>query len=400
MMKTIVLKPKRDASVRKRHPWIFSGAIDETRSAAANVGEVVSVVDASGTCLGYGAFSPASQIRVRLFSFDARQVLDEAYVRELVRLSVARRGKFFSTHYTNAVRVINAESDGLPGVVADSYAGYIICQFTSAGAEAFKSVIVEALRETVPDFRAVAERNDLKDRLKEGLPIEPTFRVLAGEEPPADIEIFEGPCRFMVDVRQGHKTGFYLDQRDARRLVGSFAAGGEVLNCFSYTGGFGLFARAAGATQVTQVDISGDALARARLNESLMPNASTEMTYVEADVFKYLRSCRDAARQFDLIVLDPPKFAATKGQIMKAARGYKDINLLAMKLLKPNGYLATFSCSGAMVSDLFDKVIAEAALDAGCDFQIVARTRAGQDHPVSLSFPEGDYLKGLILQRR
>ena len=406
VMKTVVLKSKRDYSVRRRRPWVYSGAIDVEPS-GIGVGETVAVADASGETLGYGSYSPASQIRVRMLSFDAKTVPDAAFVRGLVASAVGRRADFFAHGYTNAVRLVNAESDRLPGVVADYYAGYVVVQLTSAGADAHRDEIADALMTFAPFCLGVSERLDLKDREKEGLVARvadesgsgtEVFRVLRGAEPPAEIEIVEGPCKFLVDVRKGHKTGFYLDQRDARMLVGSLANGCEVLNCFSYTGGFGLFARACGAAKVTQVDISGDALAMAKKNEQLVHMCGTTMEYVEADVFEYLRKCRDEGKSFDMIVLDPPKFAATKSQVMKAARGYKDINLLAMKLLKPNGYLATFSCSGAMTPELFDQVLAEAAVDAKKDFQVIARTRQGLDHPVALSFPEGFYLKGVILR--
>ena len=406
VMKTVVLKSKRDYSVRRHRPWIYSGAIDVEPS-GIGVGETVAVADASGETLGYGSYSPASQIRVRMLSFDAKTVPDAAFVRGLVASAVGRRADFFAHAVTNAVRLVNAESDGLPGVVADYYAGYVVVQLTSAGADAYRDEIADALMTFAPFCLGVSERLDLKDREKEGLVARvvdeggsgtEVFRVLRGAEPPAEIEIVEGPCKFLVDVRKGHKTGFYLDQRDARMLVGSLANGCEVLNCFSYTGGFGLFARACGAAKVTQVDVSGDALAMAKKNEQLVHMCGTTMEYVEADVFEYLRKCRDEGKTFDMIVLDPPKFAATKSQVMKAARGYKDINLLAMKLLKPNGYLATFSCSGAMTPELFDQVLAEAAQDAKRDFQVIARTRQGLDHPVALSFPEGYYLKGVILR--
>ena len=406
VMKTVVLKSKRDYSVRRRRPWVYSGAIDVEPS-GIGVGETVAVADASGETLGYGSYSPASQIRVRMLSFDAKTVPDAAFVRGLVASAVGRRADFFAHGYTNAVRLVNAESDRLPGVVADYYAGYVVVQLTSAGADAHRDEIADALMTFAPFCLGVSERLDLKDREKEGLVARvadesgsgtEVFRVLRGAEPPAEIEIVEGPCKFLVDVRKGHKTGFYLDQRDARMLVGSLANGCEVLNCFSYTGGFGLFARACGAAKVTQVDVSGDALAMAKKNEQLVHMCGTTMEYVEADVFEYLRKCRDEGRTFDMIVLDPPKFAATKSQVMKAARGYKDINLLAMKLLKPNGYLATFSCSGAMTPELFDQVLAEAAQDAKRDFQVIARTRQGLDHPVALSFPEGFYLKGVVLR--
>ena len=396
-MKQVVLKAGRERSVLKGHPWIFSGALEDVDAASSpSAGETVEVVSSKGEKLGCGWYSPASQIRVRM--------VPEKSVGELVGSAVGRRADFFAHGYTNAVRLVNAESDQLPGVVADYYAGYVVIQLTSAGADAHRDEIADALMTYAPFCLGVSERLDLKDREKEGLNgaagvrALPDWRNLRGAEPPAEIEITEGPCKFLVDVRKGHKTGFYLDQRDARMLVGSLTNGCEVLNCFSYTGGFGLFARACGASRVTQVDISGDALAMAKKNEQLVHMCGTTMEYVEADVFEYLRKCRDEGKKFDFIVLDPPKFAATKSQVMKAARGYKDINLLAMKLLKPNGYLATFSCSGAMTPELFDQVLSEAAVDAKKDFQVIARTRQGLDHPVALSFPEGFYLKGVILR--
>ena len=402
-MNKVFLKRGRERSVERRHPWIFSGAIDAEKTGEAvctglGAGETVAVCSADGETRGYGWYSPASQIRVRLLSFDSAVVPDEALIRARVGAAVGRRATFFANAETNAVRLVNAESDGLPGVVADFYAGFAVCQFTSAGADRHRAAIAEALMTYAPFARGVAERLDVEVRAKEGLPTEPAFRTLTGEEPPELIEIAEGPCKFLVDVRKGHKTGFYLDQRDARAAVGPLANGGEVLNCFAYTGGFGLYARACGAAKVTQVDVSEDALALAKRNEALTHLCGTEMEYVAADVFHYLRTCRDAGKSFDLIVLDPPKFAATKGQVLKAARGYKDINLLAMKLLKPGGTLATFSCSGAMTSDLFDQVLAEAAHDAQRDFQVIARTQQGADHPVALNFPEGLYLKGVILR--
>ena len=397
-MEKAVLKKGREKSVLRRHPWIFSGALEGPLPEGIAPGATVEVCSADGETLGFGSASPASQIRIRMLSFGAEKKPDAALVKDRVFASVGRRGDFFVNVYTDAVRLVNAESDGLPGVVADCYAGWVVCQFTSAGAEFWKDAVADALMSAAPGCLGVAERLDIDVRAKEGLPKEPAFRVLRGAEPPEFVEIAEGPCKFLVDVRKGHKTGFYLDQRDARVAVGPLANGGDVLNCFSYTGGFGLFARACGAASVTQVDVSSDALALARRNEELQHMCGTKMEYVEADVFKYLRSCRDAGRTFDMIILDPPKFAETKSQVMRAARGYKDINLLAMKLLRPGGTLATFSCSGAMTPDLFDKILAEAAEDAGRGFQVVAKTRQGADHPVALSFPEGHYLKGVILR--
>ena len=398
-MMRVVLKKGRERSVLRHHPWIFSGALEDVPEAVSpSSGETVEVCDGQGNVLGHGWYSPRSQIRVRMVDFSAAAEDESTLVARRISAAVARRAEFFAKGYTNAVRLVNAESDGLPGVVVDAYAGWAVCQLTSAGADRRKREIAAALLACVPSCKGVSERLDIDSRAKEGLAVEPVFRNLAGDEPPEAVEISEGPVRFFVDVRKGHKTGFYLDQRDARAAVGALAGGRDVLNCFSYTGGFGLFARACGAARVTQVDISGDALALAKRNESVCPPSDTETAYVEADVFKFLRKCRDEGRLFDLIVLDPPKFAAVKSQLMRAARGYKDINLLAMKLLRPQGVLATFSCSGAMDAVFFDKVLAEAAEDAKRDFQVVARTRAGADHPVLINFPEGAYLKGVILR--
>ena len=397
-MDKVVLRRGRERSVLRRHPWIFSGAVESEPSLECVAsGETVAVESADGTRLGYGSWSPQSQIRVRMLSFDSAAVPDEALITSRVAAAVGRRADFFANAYTNAMRLVNAESDQLPGVVADYYAGWVVCQFTSAGAERWKGVVASAIMKFAPFCQGVAERSDADVRAKEGLAVG-GFAVLEGAEPPELVEISEGACKFLVDVRKGHKTGFYLDQRDARLAVGSLANNAEVLNCFSYTGGFGIFARQCGAVSVTQVDVSGEALEIAKKNEALAHLCGTKMEYVEEDVFKYLRKCRDEGRKFDMIVLDPPKFAETRSQVMKAARGYKDINLLAMKLLRPNGIIATFSCSGAMTDELFGKILAEAADDAKREFQIVAKTRQGADHPVALSFPEGYYLKGVVLR--
>ena len=405
-MNEVKLQKGRERSVLRRHPWIFSGAIQggglETGLASAcrrdgdgtGLGEVVAVKSAKGEMLGYGWLSPASQIRVRMLSFDAKAVPDEAFLRARLAQAIdARRYDFVGAE---ARRLVNAENDGLPGVVADAYAGFVVLQLTSAFGAANRELIVAAL--VAAGAKGVSERSDVEVRAKEGLPVG-GFAHLAGEEPPETITIEENGVKFLIDVRKGHKTGYYLDQREARRLVGAYATG-EVLNCFSYTGGFGLYAAKGGARSVLQVDVSSEALRRAEENRVLNNIPDGVIATEEADVFKFLRTCRDAGRQFDTIILDPPKFAESKAQVMKAARGYKDINLLAMKLLRPGGILATFSCSSAMTSDLFDKVVAEAAADAKRDCQILARTLQADDHPVSMHFPEGQYLKGLILRAK
>lgn len=401
-MTKVYLRAGREKTILRRHPWVFSGGVDERRlETAPESGDIVEVLGAGGERLGYAWYSQASQIRLRMLSFDAGATPGEKYIKDLVVQAVRRREPFAAD---GAARLVNAEGDGLPGVVADRYGSYVICQLTTPGAERWKQTIAKTLFEAVPGCRGVCERCDADARRREGLEIG-GFGLLIGDMPPELIEVAENGVKFHVDVRNGHKTGFYLDQRCARQAVGSIAGGRDVLNCFSYTGGFGLYSAAAGALSVTQVDASADALALARKNEALNAAASqnswkTSFDYVCADVFKYLRQCRDSRRTWDVIILDPPKFAESRSQAMKAARGYKDINLLAMKLLRPGGYLATFSCSGAITADFFDTIVAEAAADARLDFQIVERTGHAHDHPVPISFPEGRYLKGLILRRR
>ena len=402
----VILKPGRERSVERRHPWIFSGAVDQADGSLA-VGATVEVRSAKGKTLGFGCWSPESQIRVRLLSFGPGPAPDAAFVERLVRESVARRqdreGDPLRTP-GRGVRLVHGESDGLPGLVADSYDGWCVIQCASAGAERWRSVVAETL--IAMGAKGVYNRSDVEVRAREGLPAEGVTGVLAGDEPPERIEIREGSIRYLVDVRKGHKTGFYLDQREARIRVGALAAGREVLNCFSYTGGFGLACAAGGATRVENLDLSKDALALAERNFELLfsgaggipPVPRCPVTFCCADVFRQLRLYRDQGRQFGMIILDPPKFAETKSQLMRAARGYKDINLLAMKLLAPNGLLATFSCSGAMSPEFFATVCGEAACDARRNMQIVGATRQAADHPVSLAFPEGAYLKGLILR--
>lgn len=391
-MKTLVLKSGRERSVLRRHPWIFSGAILEGVDLPEGV---VAVANSNGVRLGFGFFSPSSQIRVRMLSFDpAVEPTDEVLSARLAS-AIAMRGDLKALAAAKmARRLVNAENDAFPGLVADDYAGYVVLQLTSAFAAAKRDLIVAAMMSA--GAKGVSERQDVEIRAKEGLSVG-GFVQLAGAEPPETVEIVENGIRLLVDVRGGHKTGFYLDQREARRLVGEYAFG-EVLNCFAYTGGFGLVAARGRAQRVLQVDVSAPALALAKEHAALNGLPSDRFEYVEADVFKFLRTCRDSGRTFDTIVLDPPKFAETKSQVMRAARGYKDINLLAMKLLKPGGILATFSCSSAMTSELFDKVVAEAAVDAKRDCRILARTLQADDHPVSVHFPEGQYLKGLILR--
>jgi 23S rRNA (cytosine1962-C5)-methyltransferase len=387
-MASIILKTGRERSLLRRHPWIFANAIAHVEGTPA-AGETVDIVSHSGTFLARGAYSPGSQITVRVWTFDVEEPVARALFRaRLQRAHAGRRALSGS-----AGRLVHAECDGLPGTVIDRYGDFLVCQFTAAGAEHFKGEIVEALCELVPSV-GIYERSDADVREKEGLA--PCTGVLRGQPPPTLLEIAEGPCRFWVDVYHGQKTGFYLDQAANRALVREYCAGAEVLDCFAYTGGFALSALLAGADSAVCVESSADALQLLQRNAEHNGIAAERLELLQADAFQMLRRFRDAGRTFDIVILDPPKFAAARSQVAGAARGYKDINLLAFKLLRPAGVLFTFSCSGLVSAELFQKIVADAALDAGREAQIIRRLTQASDHPVALSFPEGGYLKGLV----
>jgi len=393
-MKEVVIKKGREFSVLRRHPWIFSGAVARADD-AIGTGETVRVSDAKGTALGFGAWSPASQIRVRMWTFDPAETIDGAFFdRRLAAAARARADLGVLRGDDNALRLVNAESDGLPGLVVDRYGDFLVCQFTAAGVERWKGEIVGALARLQASCAGIYERSDADTRGREGL--EPVAGVLRGAEPPERLEMRENGCRYWVDVRGGHKTGFYLDQRDNRARVAAAAAGREVLNAFSYSGGFGVAAALSGAARVTHVDLSQPALDLARANAALNGIGDERSETIAGDVFKVLRLFRDSRRTFDLVVLDPPKFVEAKGQVMAGCRGYKDINLLGIKLLRPGGLLATFSCSGLVTPELFHKVVAGAAIDAGRRVSVIARLQQASDHLEDVCFPEGLYLKGLL----
>ncbi len=390
-MKVVKLKVKRDRPTRLGHPWIFSGAIESVSREPAR-GETVLVTDARGEALGYGAYSPDSQIRVRMWNTDPKEAIDEAFFRCRLETALAVRREMWERFETNALRLVNAEADGLPGVTIDQYGETLVGQFTTAGAEAHKQLIADLMMEFT-NAASFYERSDVDGRKREGL--EPCSGLLAGVEPPEKVLIHEGKVQYFVDMRQGHKTGYYLDQRENRRLIASYAKGKRVLNTFSYTGGFGVAAMVAGAKQVTHVDVSAPALAMAEEHTRLNGNACP-VECLNEDVFKALRTFRDKAQTFDLVVLDPPKFAESKAQAMKALRGYKDINLLGIKLVAKGGVLATFSCSGAIDTATFRMMVTEAAHDAGRKVRILHELRQAPDHVEALTFPEGFYLKGLL----
>ncbi|MCR4440353.1 MAG: class I SAM-dependent methyltransferase [bacterium] len=391
-MARVFLTPGRDKSLRRWHPWVFAGAIAKVEG-EPEAGETVDIVSADGQVLARGAYSPRSQILVRVWTFDPDEVVDATFFRARLSRAIAARAPLIQGGTTNAYRLVNAESDGLPGLIVDRYEEFLVCQFLSAGAERWQQTIVEALVELVP-CQGTYERSEVDVRNKEGL--SPRTGVLWGESPPELVEIREGPCRFLVDLVRGHKTGFYLDQRENRALAARYCHGKEVLNCFAYTGAFGIYALRAGATAVTNIESSAEALALGRENLALNGMEAGVVQSIQGDVFQELRRLRDSGRQFDVIILDPPKFAESQAQVAKASRGYKDINLLAFKLLRPYGVLITFSCSGLIAPELFQKIVADAALDAGRSAQIIARLGQACDHPVALSFPEGSYLKGLV----
>ncbi len=397
-MKTIKLRDGKERSLRKRHPWVFEGSIASGR---ADVGETVRVESHAGEFLAWGAYSPASSIRVRAWSFDAAERIDAAFFERRIARAVAVRARL--PIESDAMRLVHGEADGLPGLVVDCYGDTLSAQFTAAGVERWKGAIADALLK-VTGLERLYERSDASVRELEGLaPITGWLRGAPQNPDDTEITIHEHGWQLTVDVARGHKTGYYLDQRDSRKLfadsVRHFGAQ-RVLNCYSYTGGFSIAALAGGATEVTSVDSSGPALERASAHVALNGFDAARHTTIDADVNATLRRLIEQGRRFNAIVLDPPKFAATAAQAERAARAYKDINRLAFTLLEPGGLLFTFSCSGGVSADLFHKIVAGAGLDAGIDGQIHARTGAAPDHPMTVTFPEGEYLKGLVIVKQ
>jgi 23S rRNA (cytosine1962-C5)-methyltransferase len=392
----LTLKAGRERSLARHHPWIFSGAIGAVQGSPAS-GDTVEVRAGGGRFLAWAAFSPSSQIRARVWSFDEAEVPGPDLFRRKIRAALEIRRAAMPPEDADAMRLVHGESDGLPGFIADRYADTLVVQVLSAGSERWREVLIEILREQSGCAR-VYERSDADVRELEGLA--PRAGPISGPEFDRPVEIIEHGLKYEVDVAAGQKTGFYLDQRDNRRRVGRLARGRDVLNCFCYTGGFTLSALSGGARSVLSIDSSASALATGRRNLALNEFETGRAEWLEADVFGALRKLRDDSRQFDLIILDPPKFAPTPKDAERAARGYKDINLNALRLLRPGGLLATFSCSGGISPELFQKIVAGAAADAGVPLMLRERFFAAPDHPVMIEFPEGEYLKGLLLERR
>ncbi|MFZ2266054.1 MAG: class I SAM-dependent rRNA methyltransferase [Azonexus sp.] len=395
MAQLILMPGKERSAFKQHHPWVFAGSVGRLEG-RARPGDTVEVLADNLRPLGRAAYSPKSQIRARFWTFDADESIDDAFFKRRVAAAVERRRAMPELRGQQGLRLIHAESDGLPGVIADQYGDTVVVQLTSAGADKWRNAIVAGLVRATGCAR-VYERSDSDVRGMEGL--EPTTGWLYGEAPAGVLSIDENGVRLAVDVVGGHKTGFYLDQRDNRALLGQLAAGKDVLNCFCYTAGFSLQALAGGAASVLSIDSSGPALEQAKANLALNPQLPAERAHwQEADVFQALRDFRKDGRLFDLIVLDPPKFAPSAAHAERAAKAYKDINVFGFKLLKPGGLLMTYSCSGGIGLELFQKIVAGAAHDAGREARIVRRLAGAADHPVALNFPEGEYLKGLLIQ--
>ncbi|WP_158161051.1 class I SAM-dependent methyltransferase [Grimontia hollisae] len=389
MNPSVYLVKGREKSLRRRHPWIFSRGIQRVEG-KPSLGQTVDVYDHQGQWLARGAFSPNSQIRVRVWTFEQEEINVDFFKKRLQQAQ-GLRDVLAARDGLTGYRLIAAESDGLPGITIDRYGDFLVCQLLSAGAEAQKDNLVAALVDLYPAC-SIYERSDVSVRKKEGL--KERTGVLHGDMPPASVVIEENGVKISVDITGGHKTGFYLDQRDSREAAVKYVNGKRVLNCFCYTGGFGLYALKGGAAEVINVDVSQPALDIAQSNAEMNGYDLSKAQFVNADVFKLLREYRDAGELFDVVIMDPPKFAESKSQLAGACRGYKDINMLAMQILKPGGTLLTYSCSGLMDNALFQKIIADAALDANRDVQFIERFEQAADHPIDSAYPEGFYLKG------
>lgn len=388
----VILKAGRERSLLRRHPWLFSGAIACTDGQPAD-GAIVDVRDGQGNWLACGYLNRHSQIMVRLLTWEPAEEIDAGFWHRRIAHAVAGRQALRQDPSTTAYRLVHAESDGLPGLVVDRYGDFLVVQFLTLGIAAREGEILDALIDLLAPH-GIVERSDVEVREKEALPSR--SGLLWGQAPPPQLEIQENGLRFWVDLAGGQKTGFYLDQRENRALLLPYCGGAEVLDGFAYSGAFGVYAAQGGARRVTFVESSEPALHLARDNLALNDMDPSEHEFVEGNVFQVLRTFRAEGRRFDVIVLDPPKLAPTARDVKRAARAYKDINLLAFQLLQPGGTLFTASCSGGVSADLFQKILFGAALDAGRDAQIIGQLWQGSDHPVALTFPEGAYLKGFI----
>ena len=395
MESKIILHESRDKSLKRKHPWIFSKAIKEVVNEPNN-GADINIYDCNNNFLAVAAYSPNSQIRARVWSFNKDEKIDKDFFKAKILKAYEARKLMLEVTAMSACRIIAAESDSIPGLIVDMYNNYLVLEVLSAGTEFHLKEIVAALREVFPEHN-IYERSDVEVRKKEGLELRKG--VIFGENPPKEIEITENEnMKLLVDIENGHKTGYYLDQRDNRAALAKYCKGKSVLNCFSYTGGFSLYALKGRALKVANVDVSQRALDITKRNIVLNHLDPGRVKFIKEDVFKFLRNEKTKNNKYDVIVLDPPKFAESRGQLDKACRGYKDINMLAASIINPGGYLMTYSCSGHMTPDLFQKVVADAILDANREGQIVEYLQQASDHPISTAYPEGLYLKGLVVR--
>lgn len=393
-MKTIRLKDGKERSALRHHPWIFDSAIAK---GGGDPGETVRVESHSGQFLGWAAFSPTSKIRARIWSFDEAQRIDATFFEASIDRAIRARARF--DIQSDGVRLIHGESDGLPGLIVDRYADTLVAQFLSSGTERWKAAIADALLAQTGLSR-LYERSDSSVRQLEGL--SPVSGWLRGDGA-TELTIREHDWRLSLDVAEGHKTGFYLDQRDSRKKFADYARRlnfQRALNCYCYTGGFTVAGLAGGAAHITSIDSSGAAIARAQAHVALNGFEASRATFMDADVNGSLRQFLKDGRSFDAIILDPPKFAPSAAHADRAARAYKDINRLAFKLLEPGGVLFTYSCSGGIGAELFHKIVASAGTDAGVDGYISERMEGAPDHPMTINFPEGEYLKGLVVMKK
>jgi len=393
--KLIRLRRGRERSLLHGHPWLFSGAVEKVEG-DPGPGDTIEVFDSGGGWLARGAYAPASRIACRVWTFDPEEGVDEGLIRRRLEASLDRRRELAADGRVTAYREVHAESDLLPGVVVDRYGDYRVIQLSTPGAERYRQALIDVLASR-GDGRGIFERSDSEARMLEGL--EPRRGAVWGEEPPLPTRIDEYELGFWADLVEGHKTGFYLDQRENRRWLAGSLKADEVLDAFCYTGGFTVAALRSGARHVHAVDSSHRSLELASENVRLNGFDPGMCEFVEGDVFQELRSLRDQGRSFDAVVLDPPRFAPTASQVHRAARGYKDINLLALKLLRPGGKLVTFSCSGGVGPEFFEQIVAGAARDAGAHVVVEGWLGQPSDHPVGLHFPEGRYLKGLVCRK-
>lgn len=380
----------REKPLLRRHPWVFSGAVQRVEG-KAHSGETIDILDSQGKWLARGAYSPESQIRARVWTFQQDEEINIDFFIRRLQQAQSWRDWVAQRDGLDGYRLIAGESDGLPGITIDRFQNFLVLQLLSAGAEYQRPALLSALQHCYPEC-SIYDRSDVAVRKKEGLPL--AQGPVLGDLPPELLPITEHGMKLLVDIQQGHKTGFYLDQRDSRLAARNYSAGRRVLNCFSYTGAFAVSALMGGCAQVISVDTSQAALDIAKQNVELNKLDLNKAEFVRDDVFQLLRNYRTQGEKFDLIIMDPPKFVENKNQLASACRGYKDINMLALQLLNPGGILLSFSCSGLMPTDLFQKILADAAVDAGRDVQFIEQFRQAADHPVIATYPEGLYLKG------